>query len=142
MKNLRVWGGYGQDTNDRDADATGRVSFGASATNLARTGIDLKVTDYRYSTGSSSSYDSWYVSVGRSLGTRVYLSGEFNTSLSMLRLTQADGVIIENRPKTKRVGGSAVINLNRRMGLLMNADYTIDDNYHEFRLLAGLTYRF
>jgi hypothetical protein len=141
-KSLRVWGGYSQDTNDRDTNATGRISFGASATNLARTGLDLTVTDYRYSTGTSSSYDSWYVSVGRSLGTRVYLSGEYNTSLSMLRLTQADGVIIENRPKTKRGGGSAVINLNRRMSLLANADYTIDDNYHEFRLLAGLSYRF
>jgi hypothetical protein len=141
-KTIRVYGGYGQDTNDRQADPTGRITLGASLSNLLGTGIDLTVSDYRYSTGANSSYDSWYVSAGRSLGTHVYVSGEYNSSLSVLRLTQADGVMVENRPQTKRVGGSAVINLTRTVGLLINADYTMDGSYREMRLLSGLTYRF
>jgi len=142
LKNLRVYGGYGQDKNDRDADPTGRISFGASASNLVGTGIDLTVSDYRYSTGSSSSYDSWYVSAGRSLGTKVYLSGDFNTSLSVLRFIRFDGLLIENRPETKRYGVSAVVNLNRRVSLLVNGDYTQDTSFSETRFLAGLVYRF
>ena len=141
-KTIRVYGGYGQDTNDRDADPTGRITLGGSVSNLLGTGIDVTVSDYRYSSGTSSSYDSWYVSAGRSLGSRVYVSGEYNSSLSVLRLTQADGIVIENRPQTKRVGGSAVINLTRTVGLLFNADYTMDGSYREMRLLSGLTYRF
>jgi hypothetical protein len=141
-KTLRVYGGFGQDTNDRATDPTGRLTLGATASNLFGTGIDVTVSDYRYSAGSSSSYDSWYVSAGRSLGSRVYLSGEYNSSMSVLRLTQADGVVIENRPQTKRLGGSAVINLTRTVGLLVNADYTMDGSYREMRLLSGLTYRF
>ena len=142
MKNLRFYGGYSQDTNDRDSDPTGRINLGLSASNLLGTGLDLTVSDYRYSSGTSSSYDSWYVSVGRSVGSRVYVSGEYNSSLSVLRVTQLNGVTIENRPQTKRFGGSAVINLNRMLGLLINADYTIDGTYRETRVLAGLTYRF
>jgi hypothetical protein len=142
MKTVRVYGGYGQDTNDRAADPTGRLTLGGSVSNLLGTGIDLTVSDYRYSSGTSSSYDSWYVSVGRSLGSRVYASGEYNSSLSVLRLTRADGVVIENRPQTKRLGGSAVINLTRTIGLLINADYTTDGPYRESRVLSGLTFRF
>lgn len=141
-RSIRVYGGYGQDTNDRDADQTGRLTLGASASNLFGTGIDLTVSDYRYSSGASSSYDSWYVSVGRSLGSRVYVSGEYNSSLSVLRVTQTNGVVIENRPQTHRIGGSAVVNFTRTVGLLLNADYTMDGSYKETRIMSGLTYRF
>lgn len=142
FKNFRVFGGYAQDKNDMDADPTGRLTFGVFSSNLFGSGLDINVSDYRYSRGSSSSYDSWYVSVGRSLGSRVYVTGEFNSSLSVLRYVQSTGIVIENRPKTMRLGGSAIVNLNRRFSLLFTFDHTKDDAYRENRFLAGLTARF
>ena len=115
-KGVRVFGGYGQDKNDRDADATDRLSFGVYTSNLFGTGIDVNVTDYRYQRGSASSYDSWYVSAGRSFGPRLYLSGEYTTSLSVLRYAREDGFLVENRPQTDRFGVSA--NIYRREGAL------------------------
>jgi hypothetical protein len=141
-KGVRVFGGYGQDKNDRDADPTDRLSFGVYASNLFGTGIDINVTDYRYQRGSASTYDSWYVSAGRSFGSRVYLSGEYTTSLSVLRFAREDGFIVENKPQTDRIGASANVYLTRSLSLLVVADYTRDDGYKETRVLSGLSARF
>jgi hypothetical protein len=141
-KGVRVFAGYGQDRNDRDADAMDRVSFGVYTSNLLGTGVDVNVTDYRYQRGAASSYDSWYVSAGRSFGSRLYLSGEYTTSLSVLRYAREDGFMVENRPQTDRIGGSANIYLSRMLSLLVVADYTRDEGYRETRLLSGLSVRF
>ena len=141
-KGFRVFGGYGQDKNDRDADAMDRVSFGLYSSNLFGTGIDVNVTDYRYQRGSESSYDSWFVSAGRSFGSRLYVSGEYTTSLSVLRYAREDGFVVENRPQTDRFGGSANIYLSRTLSLLVVADYTRDEGYKETRVLSGLSVRF
>jgi hypothetical protein len=141
-RGIRVFAGYGQDKNDRDTDPMNRLSFGVYASNLLGTGVDVNVTDYRYHRGSASSYDSWYVSAGRSFGSRVYLSGEYTTSLSVLRYARADGFLIENRPQTDRFGGSANVYLTRKLSLVINADYTRDDGFNETRVLAGLAVRF
>jgi hypothetical protein len=141
-KGFRVFGGYGQDKNDRDADPTDRLSFGLYSSNLFGSGIDVNVTDYRYTRGSEASYDSWYVSAGRSFGSRLYLSGEYTTSLSVLRYAREDGFVVENKPQTDRFGGSANIYLSRRLSLLIVADYTRDEGYKETRLLSGLSVRF
>ena len=141
-RGVRVFAGYGQDKNDRDADAMNRLSFGLYTSNLFGSGIDVNVTDYRYTRGSASSYDSWYVSAGRSFGPRLYLSGEYTTSLSVLRYAREDGFLVENRPHTDRFGGSANIYLSRTLSLLVVADYTRDEGYKETRLLSGLSVRF
>jgi hypothetical protein len=141
-KGFRVFGGYGQDQNDRDADPTNRLSFGVYTSNLFGSGIDINVTDYRYERGSESSYDSWYVSAGRSFGSRLYLSGEYTTSLSVLRYARGDGFLVESRPHTDRFGASANIYLSRTLSLLVVADYTRDEGYKETRLLSGLSVRF
>jgi hypothetical protein len=141
-RGVRVFGGYGQDKNDRDADATDRLSFGVYAANLFGTGVDINVTDYRYQRGSASSYDSWYVSAGRSFGPRLYLSGEYTTSLSVLRYAREDGFIVENKPQTDRFGASANIYLTKALSLLVVADYTRDEGYKETRVLSGLSVRF
>jgi len=141
-KGIRAFAGYGRDRNDRDADAMNRVSFGVHSSNLLGTGIDVNVTDHRYRRGSASSYDSWYVSAGRSFGSRLYLSGEYSTSLSVLRYAREDGFLVETRPHTDRFGASANIDLARRLSLIVNADYTRDDGFDEFRMLSGLTFRF
>ena len=141
-KGIRVFGGYGQDKNDRDADPMDRLSFGVYASDLLGTGVDVNVTDYRYQRGSASSYDSWYVSAGRSFGSRLYLSGEYTTSLSVLRYARGDGFIVESRPQTDRLGASANIYLSRTLSLLVVADYTRDEGYKETRFLSGLSIRF
>jgi hypothetical protein len=141
-RGFRVFAGYGQDKNDRDADPMDRVSFGVYSSNLFGTGVDVNVTDYRYKRGSASSYDSWYVSAGRSVGSRLYLSGEYTTSLSVLRYAREDGFIVESRPQTDRFGASANIYLSRTLSLLVVADYTRDEGYKETRLLSGLSVRF
>ncbi len=141
-KGVRAFAGYGRDKNDRDADAMDRTSFGVYTSNLLGSGIDVNVTDHRYRRGSASSYDSWYVSAGRSFGSRLYLSGEYSTSLSILRYARTDGFIVETRPHTDRFGASANIYLARKLSLIVNADYTRDDGFDEFRMLSGLTFRF
>jgi len=141
-KGFRVFAGYGQDKNDRDADPMDRLSFGVYTSNLFGTGVDVNVTDYRYQRGSASSYDSWYVSAGRSFGSRLYLSGEYTTSLSVLRYAREDGFVVESRPQTDRFGASANIYLSRTLSLLVVADYTRDEGYKETRLLSGLSVRF
>ena len=141
-KGVRVFAGYGQDKNDRDADPMDRLSFGVYTSNLLGTGVDVNVTDYRYQRGAASSYDSWYVSAGRSFGSRLYLSGEYTTSLSVLRYAREDGFMVENRPQTDRFGASANIYLSRTLSFLVVADYTRDEGYKETRVLAGLSVRF
>jgi len=141
-RGVRVFAGYGQDKNDRDADPMDRLSFGLYTSNLFGSGIDVNVTDYRYTRGSASSYDSWYVSAGRSFGPRLYLSGEYTTSLSVLRYAREDGFLVENRPHTDRFGASANIYLSRTLSLLIVADHTRDEGYKETRILSGLSVRF
>jgi hypothetical protein len=141
-RGVRVFAGYGQDKNDRDADPMDRLSFGFYTSNLFGSGIDVNVTDYRYKRGAASSYDSWYVSAGRSFGSRLYLSGEYTTSLSVLRYARDDGFLVESRPQTDRFGASANIYLSRTLSLLVVADYTRDEGYKETRLLSGLSVRF
>jgi hypothetical protein len=142
VKNVRVFAGYGQDKNGSGDEATGRLSFGVYSSNLLGTGIDVNVTDYRYDQPGGSSYDSWYVSAGRSFGSKVYLTGEYSSSLSVIRYEQSGGVVIETKPTTKRFGASAIVNMTRSMSLLLTGEHTTGDDYDENRFLSGITYRF
>ncbi len=51
-------------------------------------------------------YHSSYVSIGHSLGRRGYLSVDYATSLSVVRFIRSDGVVIDTRPRTRRVSGN------------------------------------
>jgi hypothetical protein len=142
FRNFRVFAGYGQDKNDSSDSATGRISAGVYSSNLFGTGLDVNVTDYRYDQPGGSSYDSWYASAGRALGSKVYLTAEYSSSLSIIRYTQSTGVVIESKPSTKRFGGSAILNLTRTMSLMVTGEHTQGDDYKENRVLTGITYRF
>ncbi len=52
--------------------------------------------------GASGSYDAWYASVGRSLGRRIYLTGDYSSSLSIYHFTSTTGFLLETRPLTRR----------------------------------------
>jgi hypothetical protein len=139
---LRLFGGYGQDRNNRQDEASGRITYGLYASNVLRSGVDVTVSDSRIDRGSAGAYDSWYVSVGRSLGSRVYLTGDYSSSLSIYRFTSATGFIIESQPTTRRLAVSSVINTTRKTSILMTGERVLFDDGAQTRILAGLTWRF
>jgi hypothetical protein len=141
-KYLRLFGGYGQDRNNRDDQASGRLTYGAYASNVLKTGIDVTFSDSRIDRGTNGWYNSWYVSVGRSLGSRVYLTGDYSSSLSLYRFTSATGFIIESQPTTRRLALSSVINTTRTTSILITGERVLFDTGTQTRILAGLTWRF
>ncbi len=140
-KGVRVFGGYARDQTNQDTVITGRATVGAYISSLGSTGLDLTVSDSRILRGGLSSYDAWYVSVGRTAGGRAYLSGDYTTSLSTLNLSTSSVAQIQTNPRTQRLSGSATVNLNRTFSLLVTADHTIDPAYTDNRVLAGITCR-
>ncbi len=139
---LRLFGGFGQDRNNRDDQASGRLTYGAYASNVLRTGIDVTASGSRIDHGATGSYDSWYVSVGRSIGSRVYLTGDYSSSLSIYRFTSATGFIIESQPTTRRLAASGVINTTRTTSLLVTAERVLYEDAQQTRFLCGFTWRF
>ncbi|TAM56193.1 MAG: hypothetical protein EPN53_02040 [Acidobacteria bacterium] len=140
-RHLRVWGGYYRDRNNLDAAATGRVQAGFWASDILGSGFDVTVSDNRIDR-TGNRYDSWYTSVGASIGRSVYITADYTTSLSVLSFTGSDGVIVESRPQSKRYSLSANVNLTRHLSLLLQAERLLDDTSHEDRVMAGATVRF
>lgn len=138
---VRVWGGvYSDRTNLEDKPAT-RVNAGFSTTNIFASGFDLTASDFR-TDRTGNKYDSWYVSLGKTLGRAVYLSADYTSSLSILRLTDSGGVTIESRPSTKRYALSSTINLSRTISILLTGERLAELTGHEDRGMLGLTFRF
>jgi hypothetical protein len=138
---VRVNGGYTRDRNNRDSTATGRVSAGFSAMDIARTGIDLTVSASR-TDQSGGRFGSRYVSIGRQFGRAVYVSGDYASSLATVAFVRTDGIVLVSRPSTRQIGVSGVLNLRRGTAVLVTAEHGLDDGGRELRLLTGLTYRF
>ena len=140
LPDLRLSAGYSRDKNNRDSAATRRITLGASAGNVAASGVDATVSFSRIQRPTGE-YDSLYVSVGRQLGRAVYLSGDYSTSVSILRFTRSDGIVIETRPETRQLSVSSVVTLSRHVSLSCTMDRTRDDFSSDLRVLAGLTFR-
>ena len=141
-RGVRLQAGYSRDKTNRDDTASGRVNFGVSISNLAGSGFDVTATDSRMNRPSGR-YDSLYVSVGRSAGRRVYLSGDYSSSLSVIRATgQIDPIQVDLRPRLNRFSGSAVITVGRTTTLLVQAERTADQATSQVRVMAGISYRF
>lgn len=138
---VRINGGYSRDKNNRDDAPTGRVTIGGYAGDLLKSGFDASATD-SWVNRSTGAYHSRYVSVGRQIGRSVYVSGDVSTSLSVVRFSRSDGVVVELRPKTLRLTGTASIYLRRSTSLLVTVDRTHDTSANEFRVLSGISYRF
>lgn len=139
-RQVEVHGGYAQDRNNREDEATGRVTVGAHATDVFNSGLDLAASDARIDRPSGP-YHSRYVSIGRSIGRSWYVSGDYSTSLAVVRFLRSDGVTIETRPWTKRLSGNVSATLNRHLSLIGLADYTMDEGLNDLRVMAGLTWR-
>lgn len=139
---VRVTAGYSRDkTNSRD-EHSDRTNVGAHAWNLAGSGVDVNVTRSAIS-GTARTYSAWDISVGRPLGSRLYLTGDYSTNLSSVRLADdLGGFTIEHRPRTRRYSLSGLVNLTRHYSLLATVDRTDDGDLREHRELVGLTVRF
>lgn len=141
VRNVRLYVSYGHDRTNRDDAWTGRVTWGGYAANVFRSGFDVSGSDALIDRPNGA-YHSRYLSIGRSVGRAVYVSGDYSTSLSVVQFLRSDGLLIETRPWSRRYSGSANVTMNRSVSLLVTADYTVDEAERDMRLLSGLSYRF
>jgi hypothetical protein len=137
---VRVNAAYSSDrTNSSDA-RTHRYQFGGNAWNLR--GFDVYITRSSIA-GMTRTYSAWDASVGRNIGARLYITGDYSTNLSSVRLIDDRGLFtLEHRPRTRRYEISTLANLTRHYSLLFTSDLTQDSEVTEQRFLAGLTVRF
>jgi hypothetical protein len=142
ISRVRIYGGYSRDKNSRDSTPTGRVLLGGYASNVASSGFDLSASDSVIDRPSGQSYHSRYASLGRQLGRQVYTVVDYSTSLSVVRYSRSDGVIVALRPYTRRVSVATNINLGHVVALIVTVERTVDTDSREIRLLSGITYRF
>jgi hypothetical protein len=137
---IRLNAGYSRDRNNRDDTPTSRLTIGGYASNVGRSGFDISASDALMHRAAGP-YHSRYVSIGRQLGRALYISTDVATSLAVVRFSRSDGVVVETRPHTTRVTGSAVINVGRTTSLFVTIDRTVDDRTRDLRMLSGITYR-
>lgn len=140
VKRVRAYAGYSRDKTNRDDKATGRWLVGGYASNMFGSGLDFTVSDSLIDRPTGR-YHSTYFSLGRQFGRRVYVTGEYSTSLSVVRLSQSDGIAVELRPHTTRYGGSANLYLGRYFSLLSTVERTVDEDVQDLRILSGITIR-
>lgn len=138
---VEVYAGYARDRNNRDDVPTGRLTAGAYGTNLFGAGLDISASDARIDRPTGP-YHSRYVSVGRSVGRSVYVSGDYTTSLAVVRFLRSDGVAIETRPWSRRLSGSVSATINRQFSLTGVVDLTRDADITDLRMMTGVSYRF
>ncbi len=139
---LRAYVGYGRDRNNHDEAASSRYTFGGFYSNVLGSGIDVTASDSRMQRPGGTSYDSWYVSVGRSFTPRLYLSGDYGSSLSVLRFVTSSGFLIETRPHTRRFAMSGVFNTGVGPSILVTLERLADNDATQTRLMSGVSYRF
>ena len=142
MRNVRVFGGYTRDRDNVGDAARQRFQFGGWMSNVAKTGLDINVTEWRIRQAGLTTYNSLYVSVGRNVFSRLYVSGEYNQSVSTLRLLTSNAFTLVSRPETHRYALNGTIRVNRHASVLCDVERMNDSTSHENRVMAGLTYRF
>jgi hypothetical protein len=139
---MQVYAGYSQDRTNVGERRRDRWSFGLYAANLAGTGLDLSISDWRMKSPGGSAYDSWYASLGKTFGRRLYVEAFYASSVSVLRYFGANSLKVDTYPRTQRFGVSTVLTLWRTASFLVDAERTAGGDYREYRLLTGLRYRF
>ena len=139
-KNVRVHAGYATDRHNREDESFGRISAGIWASNVAGSGFDVTLSDNR-SDRPTGSYDAWYASLGRSFGSKVYVTVDYSTSLAIIRVID-NGAEIEHRPRSKRYGVSGLWNATRVFSIVATLEQLRDDTSTDERGTFGIVYRF
>ncbi len=144
LPTLRVFAGYAEEKRNANDLPVQRVTAGLYASDVFRSGFDVSVTDNQYRRPEGGNDDAIYVSLGRSVGSRVYLTAEYSTSVSFLRFTDSGGVVVETRPRTQRYALSGIFNLTRAFSVLLTLEHLQGDetDNDQDRGLLGLTLRF
>jgi hypothetical protein len=137
---FRAYAGYARDRNNQDDAAIDRVVAGGHAGNVVGSGFDLSASFSRLDQASGARQSS-FVSLGRSLGRNWYMSVDYATSLAAVRLTDSRGIVVESRPATHRLSGTATATIVRDVSFLCTVDYTRDTGASEVRLLTGASFR-
>jgi hypothetical protein len=118
------------------------MQYGLYSSDLFNSRVDIHFAGYRYMPPTGPSYGSWSFSAGRMIGDKLYLSGEYSSSLAILRQTEENGVIVENQPHSSRYNVSAIANLSRAISLQFSLDHITGDLDDETQFMAGISYRF
>jgi hypothetical protein len=139
---LRFYVGYGQDQSNEGGDKTGRLSSGFYSSDLFHTGVDAQLSISRRNRNDGSSYNVWTASAGRMVFQKLYISGEYTSSLSIVKFTGNDNVVVITRPSSNRYSLSSMFYWTRALTLLLTVERTNADSVYENRLLGGITYRF
>ncbi len=142
IRGVRLWGDFAQQQSSVAGETYPRYQVGLYLFNLLGSGFDITASDNRYDRPSTGRYDSIYASIGRSVGSRVYLTLDYTTSLSTLSVTGADGIVVQSNPRSKRYSLSGVVNLSRHFSVFLTAEQIRDEDSRQNRGLLGLTYRF
>jgi hypothetical protein len=58
-----------------------------------------------------------------------------------VRFSRSDGIVVETRPHTTRLSGTATIHVGRSVSRLATLERTNGDQMNEFRVMSGITYR-
>jgi hypothetical protein len=140
-RTVRVYAAYAQDQNNRDEAAYPHLSGGISVRDVLGSGIDMTTYASRVDR-TQGPYTSVYASLGRSLGTRWYMSLDYTSSLSVLRISSGGGPTVETRPQADRYSLMMQVNLGRRFSLFLNLERVDEDAATEDRLATGLSVRF
>ena len=140
-RRVRFWISYGRDRNNSDDEWADRTNLGLSINNIAKIGFDFSASTSRINR-LDREYDSTWISLGKTLGRRVYLSLDYLTSLSVFKYNDGGGGTIEDRPESQRYSLSMNANINKTFSLLLVIEQTDHDDFDEIRALTGLTIRF
>lgn len=138
---VRIWGSYGKDRNNSEDEWADRANLGLSLNNIAKIGLDFTASTSRINR-LDREYDSTWVSLGKTIGRRFYLSVDYQKSLSVFQYDDGGGGTIEERPESERYSLSMNANISRMFSLLLVGEWTEHDDYEEVRALTGLTIRF
>jgi len=138
---VRTWGSYGKDRNNSEDEWADRANLGLSLNNIAKIGLDFTASTSRINR-LDREYDSTWVSLGKTIGRRIYLSVDYQKSLSVFQYDDGGGGTIEDRPESERYSLSMNANISRMFSLLLVGEWTEHDDYEEVRALTGLTIRF
>ncbi len=141
-RGVRVFAGYNRDRTNVGDPIRQRYQAGLWAGNLFKTGFDVNVTEWVNRQSGFTNYNSLFVSVGRNVNTRIYVSGEYNQSVSTLRLLLNNSFTLVSRPQTHRYAVSSYIRVTRPASVSVIVERMQDSTYSENRVMAGLTYRF
>ena len=140
-RTVRLHAAYAQERNNRDDSAQPRFSGGISVRDVLGSGVDVSTYASRVDRPRGP-YTSLYASVGRSLGSRWYVSADYTSSLSVLRVAPGGGPTVETRPQAQRFSLMSQVNLGRRLSLFLNLERLDEDTASEDRLSTGLSVRF